>query len=62
MDYVRFLVGKGYIDAEAIVVVQAERDPPSHGVGLHSVGGPGQRACSDLLQSAVVLLQGVQHF
>lgn len=37
MEYVRSLVAKGYIGAEAIDIVQAQRDPPSHGIGLRAV-------------------------
>ena len=37
MEYVRYLVAKGYIGAGAIDIVQAQRDPPSHGIGLRAV-------------------------
>ncbi|KAI1774801.1 hypothetical protein F4818DRAFT_418984 [Hypoxylon cercidicola] len=39
MDYIRALVSLKYIDPEAVDIVQAERDPPSHGIGLHSRQG-----------------------
>ncbi|BAE65154.1 unnamed protein product [Aspergillus oryzae] len=32
MDYVRYLVAKGYIGAEAIEIVQSKRDSPTHGL------------------------------
>jgi hypothetical protein len=38
MEYVRHLVAKGLIGAEAIQVVQSKRDPPSHGIGLQPAG------------------------
>ncbi|KAI1905855.1 hypothetical protein LOZ12_005065 [Ophidiomyces ophidiicola] len=38
MDYVRRLVSLGYIDQSAIQIVQSERDPPTHGVGLNPAG------------------------
>lgn len=38
MDYVRRLVELGYIDAEAVSIVQGERDPPGHGITLQPVG------------------------
>ena len=37
MEYVRYLVEKGYIGAEAVDIVQAQRDPPAHGVGLRAI-------------------------
>ncbi|KAB8261535.1 hypothetical protein BDV32DRAFT_121454 [Aspergillus pseudonomiae] len=37
MEYVRHLVAKGYIGAQAIENVQSKRDPPSHGIGLRRV-------------------------
>lgn len=37
MDYVRYLVAKGNIGAEAIEIVQSKRDPPTHGIGLRRV-------------------------
>ncbi|KNG80395.1 hypothetical protein ANOM_011126 [Aspergillus nomiae NRRL 13137] len=37
MEYVRLLVDKGYIDAEAIDVANSNRDPPTHGIGLRPV-------------------------
>ena len=37
MDYLRRLVERGYINNEAVVRAQAERDPPAHGVGLRSI-------------------------
>lgn len=37
MEYVRYLVEKGYIGAEAVDIVQSQRDPPTHGIGLRAV-------------------------
>lgn len=37
MDYIRHLVAKDYIGADAIQVVQSNRDPPTHGIGLRPV-------------------------
>lgn len=37
MEYVRSLVAKGYIGAEAIEIVQSHRDPPTFGIGLRPV-------------------------
>ncbi|KAE8329171.1 hypothetical protein BDV39DRAFT_203433 [Aspergillus sergii] len=37
MEYVRYLVAKGYIGAEAIEIVQSKRDSPTHGIGLRQV-------------------------
>lgn len=34
MEFIRHLVGKGYLGSEAIQIVQSKRDPPSHGVGI----------------------------
>ncbi|CAG7935421.1 unnamed protein product [Penicillium salamii] len=34
MEFVRHLVSKGLIAAEAIQIVQSKRDPPNHGIGL----------------------------
>lgn len=34
MEYVRHLVAKGLIAADAIQIVQSKRDPPTHGIGL----------------------------
>ncbi|KAL4902237.1 hypothetical protein BDW74DRAFT_181086 [Aspergillus multicolor] len=39
-DYIRHLVNMGYLDAEALEIVQSKRDPPSHGIGLLPVSGP----------------------
>ncbi|KAJ5934606.1 hypothetical protein N7466_004153 [Penicillium verhagenii] len=38
MDFVRHLVFKCLIAAEAIQIVQSKRDPPSHGIGLQAAG------------------------
>jgi hypothetical protein len=38
MEYVRRLVDLRYIGADAIEVVQSKRDPPTHGIGLQSIG------------------------
>ena len=38
MDYLRLLVDKGYINAEAVEAAHAERDAPSHGIGLRPTG------------------------
>lgn len=38
MEFVRYLVGKGLIGAEAIQIVQSKRDPPTHGIGLQPAG------------------------
>ncbi|KAE8131109.1 hypothetical protein BDV38DRAFT_290661 [Aspergillus pseudotamarii] len=37
MEYVRHLVEKEYVGAEAIQIVQPKRDPPTHGIGLRRV-------------------------
>lgn len=37
MEYIRHLVSKGYIGAQAIQIVQSKRDPPTHGIGLRRV-------------------------
>jgi len=42
MDYLRLLVSKGHINESAVVIAQAERDPPGHGIGLRAVGDPGK--------------------
>ncbi|PMD33309.1 hypothetical protein L207DRAFT_571503 [Hyaloscypha variabilis F] len=43
-DYVRRLVDLGYIGEEAVNTVHAQRDPPSHGIGLQAAGrGQGGR-------------------
>ncbi|KAJ6134499.1 hypothetical protein N7523_000821 [Penicillium sp. IBT 18751x] len=34
MEYVRNLVGKHLIEPEAIQIVQSQRDPPTHAIGL----------------------------
>jgi hypothetical protein len=34
MEFVRYLVCKGLIVAEAIQIVQSKRDPPNHRIGL----------------------------
>jgi hypothetical protein len=34
MEYVHHLVSLGYLDSSAIPLVQAQRDPPTHGVML----------------------------
>ncbi|KAJ5675045.1 uncharacterized protein N7477_004979 [Penicillium maclennaniae] len=34
MEFVRHLVGKHLIEPEAIQIVQSQRDPSSHGIGL----------------------------
>ncbi|KAF2170598.1 hypothetical protein M409DRAFT_19415 [Zasmidium cellare ATCC 36951] len=39
MDYLRHLVKKGLLDASAVDIAQAERDPPGFGIGLRPVGG-----------------------
>ncbi|OAL66413.1 hypothetical protein A7C99_1799 [Trichophyton rubrum] len=38
VEFVDKLIEKNYIDAQAREIVQAHRDPPSHGVGLQPVG------------------------
>lgn len=38
MDFIRHLVRKGIINAAAIEIAQAERDPPDFGIGLRHVG------------------------
>ncbi|KAJ0415297.1 hypothetical protein BJY00DRAFT_317938 [Aspergillus carlsbadensis] len=38
MDYIRHLVAKGYIDAQAIEIVQSKRDPPEFGIALRPAG------------------------
>ena len=38
MEYVRELVGVGYIGPEAIQAVNSRRDPPNHGIGLQPAG------------------------
>jgi len=43
-DYVKRLVTVGYIGEGAVSRVQAQRDPPSHGIGLQPAGrGQGGR-------------------
>ena len=43
MDFVRRLVQVNYLNEAAIEIVQAQRDPPSHGIGLQPAGrGQGQ--------------------
>jgi hypothetical protein len=37
-DYVKRLVAAGYIGEDAVSIVQARRDPPSHGIGLQPAG------------------------
>ncbi|ROT39296.1 hypothetical protein SODALDRAFT_156605 [Sodiomyces alkalinus F11] len=37
MDFIRHLAGRNYINHDAIAIAQAERDPPTHGVGLRPV-------------------------
>ena len=37
-DYVKLLVVVGYIGEDAVSIVQAQRDPPSHGIGLLPAG------------------------
>lgn len=37
-DYVKRLVTFGYIGEDAVSKVQAQRDPPSHGIGLQPAG------------------------
>ncbi|KAK6810876.1 hypothetical protein RU639_013329 [Aspergillus parasiticus] len=37
MEYVRYLVAKGYLGGEAIEIVQSKRDHPTHGIGLRRV-------------------------
>ena len=37
-DYVKRLVTAGYIGEDAVSTVQAQRDPPSHGIGLQAAG------------------------
>ncbi|KAK4496960.1 hypothetical protein PRZ48_011409 [Zasmidium cellare] len=39
MEYLRHLVQKGMLDATAIDIAQAERDPPDFGIGLRPAGG-----------------------
>ncbi|KAJ5562879.1 hypothetical protein N7535_002675 [Penicillium sp. DV-2018c] len=34
MEFIRYLVAQGLIAAEAIQIVQSQRDPPNHGIGL----------------------------
>jgi len=38
MEFVRQLVSQRLIESEAIQIVQSRRDPPSHGIGLRSIG------------------------
>lgn len=38
MDFVRRLVQVNYLNEAAIEIVQAQRDPPNHGVGLQPAG------------------------
>ncbi|OAL74425.1 hypothetical protein A7D00_0016 [Trichophyton violaceum] len=38
MEYTRHLVHLGYLDAEAIQLVQSKRDPATHGIGLQPLG------------------------
>lgn len=37
MDFLRFLLNKGYISQAAYDLAQSQRDPPGHGVGLQPV-------------------------
>lgn len=37
MKYVRYLVAKGYIGAGAIDIVQTQRDPSAHRIGLRAI-------------------------
>lgn len=38
IDFTGRLVDLEYIDASAIEIVQAKRDPPAHGIGLRPIG------------------------
>lgn len=38
MEYIHHLVAKGYIEAQAIQIVQSKRDPPTFGIGLRPIG------------------------
>lgn len=38
IEFVRYLVAKGLIAAEAIQIVQSKRDPPNYGIGLQPAG------------------------
>ena len=38
MEFLRRLVAQNYIDQQAVNIAQAERDPPTHGVGLRPAG------------------------
>lgn len=37
MEFVRHLIAKGLIAADAIQIVQSKHDPPTHGIGLQPV-------------------------
>ncbi|CRG89793.1 hypothetical protein PISL3812_06832 [Talaromyces islandicus] len=37
MEYIRYLVSKGYLGSEAIQIVQYKRDAPDHGIGLQAM-------------------------
>lgn len=37
MDFLKLLVTKGFITQAAYDIAQAQRDPPSHGVGLQPI-------------------------
>ncbi|KAJ4408642.1 hypothetical protein N0V82_009657 [Gnomoniopsis sp. IMI 355080] len=37
MDFLKLLVTKGFITQSAYAIAQAQRDPPSHGVGLQPI-------------------------
>ncbi|ORY04130.1 hypothetical protein BCR34DRAFT_572953 [Clohesyomyces aquaticus] len=39
IEFVRKLVEVGYLDSEAVELVQSKRDPPSFGIGLRPVPG-----------------------
>lgn len=37
MEYLRRLMDLNYISPEAVELAQAERDPPTHGIGLRPI-------------------------
>ena len=41
MDFLRLLVARGVLEAEAVEIAQKERDLPSFGIGLRTVGERG---------------------
>lgn len=44
MEYLRHLRDAKYITSEAVELAQAQRDPPTHGIGLRPVRQPSWNA------------------